>query len=42
MTEEEHKLKANEELNQALAKCGTSVGERKKVYEKHVKDEVKR
>ena len=42
LTEEELAEKASEQLNAALAKCGSSVEERKNVYEKHVKEETKR
>ena len=42
MTEEELKKKADDELNQALMKCGTQESERKKVFDKHLKNEVKR
>ena len=36
------KEKASKQLNLALAQAGTSSEERQKVYEKHVKEEVKR
>ena len=42
LTEEELAEKASEQLNAALAKCGSSIEERKNVYEKHVKEETKR